>query len=104
MAGIPVDGGFGVVDASSHSARADGSEEFRFGHGPVRRYVGEPQLAPRLMRGRTILPGGDSADLTSPFYANLLGRWLTNETYPMRQRLKEINAAVAEKTVFVPAE
>jgi penicillin amidase len=104
LAGIPVDGGFGVVDASSHSARADGSEEFRFGSGPVRRYVGEPQGAPERMRGQTILPGGESSDLTSPFYANLLGRWLTNETYPMRQRLQEINAALAEKTVFVPAK
>jgi penicillin amidase len=104
LAGIPVDGGFGVVDASSHPARAAGSEEFRFGSGPVRRYVGEPQRAPRAMRGQTILPGGDSGDLSSPFYANLLGRWLTNETYPMRQRLQDINAALVERTVFVPAK
>jgi penicillin amidase len=104
LAGIPVDGGFGVVDASSHSARADGSEEFRFGSGPVRRYVGQPQSAPHRMRGQTILPGGDSGNLASPFYANLLGRWLTNDTYPMRQRLAEINAARVERTVFVPAK
>jgi acyl-homoserine lactone acylase PvdQ len=56
------------------------------------------------MRGQTILPGGDSGDLASPFYANLLGRWLTNETYSMRQRLADINAALVEQMVFVPGK
>ncbi len=43
LPGIPTDGGFNVVDASSHSARADSVNEFMFGSGPVRRFVSEPQ-------------------------------------------------------------
>ena len=30
------------------------------------------------------LPGGVSEDLGSRFEQNLLGDWLTNETYPVR--------------------
>jgi hypothetical protein len=37
LAGIPVDGGFGVVDASNHSVRADSSDEFMFDSGPASR-------------------------------------------------------------------
>ena len=44
--GLSVDGGFGVVDASSHNARAASAEEFRFGSGPNRRYVGSPGTVP----------------------------------------------------------
>jgi penicillin amidase len=102
--GIPVDGGFGVVDASSHSARAASSESFRYGSGPVRRYVGEPQTSPPLFSGRTILPGGDSGVLGSPFYANLLPRWLTNDTYPVRQRMPDIVQNRAGEMTFVPEE
>jgi penicillin amidase len=103
LAGIPVDGGFGAVDASSHSARAASSNEFMFGSGPARRYVGEPQTSPPLFAGRTILPGGESGVLGSPFYVNLLGRWLTNDTYEVRQRLKDILKDLQERELFVPA-
>lgn len=102
LAGIPVDGGFLAVDASSHSARADSSNEFMFGGGPVRRYVGQPVRAPWRIEGRSSLPGGESGDLASPFYTNLLGRWLTNESYPLRQRLQDINRALYRHEVFTP--
>jgi penicillin amidase len=104
LPGIPVDGGFGVVDASSHSSRADDWDDFMFGSGPVRRYVGEPVSAPRRIEGRTSLPGGQSGVLGSPFYANLLERWLTNDTYPVRRRLKEINADRYRMEVFTPGK
>ena len=84
LPGLATDGGFGVVDASSHSARAASSNDFMFDSGPNRRYVGVPGTAAGAIEGRTILPGGMSGVLTSPFYANLLGRWLTNDTYPLR--------------------
>ncbi len=83
--GLSVDGGFGVVDASSHSARAASAEEFRFGSGPNRRYVGSPGTVPGAIEADSILPGGDSGVLGNKFYANLLGRYLTNDTYPFRQ-------------------
>ena len=104
LPGIPVDGGFGVVDASSHSARADGSHDFMFGSGPVRRYVGEPRSGRSGFSGRSSLPGGESGDLASPFYANLLDRWLTNESYPMRQKKGEFSREAAERLRFEPGE
>jgi penicillin amidase len=96
LAGIPVDGGFGVVDASSHSARADSSDDFMFGSGPARRYVGEAR------GGETILPGGESGVLGSPFYTNLLGRWLTNDTYHHRQKMGDIVQDLLEREKFLP--
>ena len=61
-----------------------------FGSGPNRRYVGVPGQAPGSIEAQTALPGGMSGVLTSKFYANLLGRWLTNDTYPLRQGMGEV--------------
>jgi len=103
LRGLAVDGGFGVVDASSHSARADSSDAFMFGSGPNRRYVGVPGMGPGSIDGETSLPGGMSGVLTSPFYANLLGRWLTNDTYPLRQNLGAIMQELNSQQQFAPA-
>jgi penicillin amidase len=103
LPGLSVDGGFGVVDASSHSARADSSNDFMFGHGPSRRYVGESNRAPRGISGRTVLPGGASGVLGSPLYANILGRWLTNDYYDIRQRNNDVKRDTASIRKFVPA-
>lgn len=100
--GITVDGGFGVPDASSHSARAASSEAFRYGQGPARRYVGQVVHSPLRIEGRTALPGGESGVPGSPYYVNLLGRWLTNDTYGMRHRMKDVHKDLAGKEVFVP--
>ncbi len=103
LPGLATDGGFGVVDASSHSARADSTSSFTFGSGPNRRYVGTPGMYPGSIDGDTALPGGMSGVLSSPFYANLLGPWLTNDTYPLRQNLVEVLRALHSKQSFRPA-
>lgn len=103
LAGLAVDGGFGVVDASSHNARADNSEGFRFGSGPNRRYVGSPGTTPGSIEAETILPGGNSGVLGSPYYANQLGRYLTNDTYPLRNKLGEVMQNLASQQAFRPA-
>jgi len=102
LPGVPVDGGFGVVDASSHSARADSANEFMFGSGPVRRYVGELGRSPGGTDAVTSLPGGESGDPFSPLYANLLPSWLTNDAYPVVQRFGELQGIVVERMVFTP--
>lgn len=79
LPGIPTDGGFGVVDASSHSPRAAGLNSFMFGSGPVRRFVAEGGSG--TLRTHTSLPGGTSGIPGSPFYFNLLPMWLTNESF-----------------------
>jgi penicillin amidase len=104
LPGLSVDGGFGVVDASSHSARAASSSDFMFGSGPSRRYVGEGSRAPRGISGRTILPGGESGVLGSPLYANILGRWLTNDYYDIRQRNRDVKQSSASTQKFVPTD
>ncbi len=80
--GIPTDGGFGVVDASSHSARASDWNDFDFGGGPVRRFVGEPARWWGGGRAESIWAGGTSGVPFpgNPFYSNLLPRWLVNDT------------------------
>ena len=103
LPGLSVDGGFGVVDASSHSARADSSNDFMFGSGPSRRYIGESSGSGRGISGRTVLPGGESGVLGSPLYANILGRWLTNDYYGIRQHVNDVKQSAASKQMFVPS-
>jgi penicillin amidase len=102
LSGLATDGGFGVVDASSHSARAASSNAFMFGSGPNRRYVGSPGTAPGSIGAETSLPGGISGTLGSPFYANLLKIWLTNDTFPLRQPLPDVLQNLNSTIVFNP--
>jgi penicillin amidase len=103
LPGLAVDGGFGVVDASSHSARAANDSSFTFGSGPNRRYVGNPLLWPGSIEAVSVLPGGNSGVLGNKFYANLLGRWLTNDTYPYRQGFFDVVRALDSQQVYRPA-
>jgi penicillin amidase len=100
LAGISTDGGFNTVDASSHNARADSVNEFTFGGGPVRRFVAQPGLAG--MRARSSLPGGTSSTIGDPYFANLLPRWLTNDTYRVRLNTLELLLGTDSVTWFRP--
>jgi penicillin amidase len=102
LPGIPTDGGFDTVDASSHDARADASNDFMFGSGPANRFVGEPR-APGRVVAESSLPGGTSGVPGERFYVNLLPRWLTNDAFPLRQRLDDLDAATVSATELVPA-
>jgi penicillin amidase len=83
LPGLPVDGGFETVDRASHDVRAglagrdDPLNDFLFTTGPVDRFV--VSLGGFQNRVENALPGGISGVLGSPFYADLLGPWLTNE-------------------------
>ena len=100
LAGVSTDGGFGTVDASGHSARADGLNEFTFGGGPVRRFVGIAQ--PGRPYAETSLPGGTSGLRGSSHYADLLPMWLTNETYRQFLREPELRPTITAATVVRP--
>ena len=86
--GIPVDGGFEVVDASTHNSRAATLDGFMFSNGPVRRGVAEG--AKDGIRAVTSLPGGPSGVLGNPLYINLLRPWLTNEAFALDLRPRVI--------------
>jgi penicillin amidase len=91
LPGIPTDGGFDTVDAASHDARADAANDFMFGSGPANRLVAEPR-APGQVAAESSLPGGTSGVPGQPFYVNLLPRWLTNDTFPLRQDVDDLAA------------
>jgi penicillin amidase len=101
LRGIPTDGGWDTVDAATHDVRGAGADGFMFGSGPANRYVSE-SLAPGLVRAASSLPGGTSGVPGGRFYLNLLPRWLTNDTFPLRQRLAELAAGTDSLTILVP--
>jgi penicillin G amidase len=80
LSGIPTDGGFDTVDASTHDARAADANGFTFGGGPANRFVSRADRTD--VYAETSLPGGTSGVPGAPFYVNLLPMWLTNDTYP----------------------
>jgi penicillin amidase len=82
LPGLPVDGGLETVDAASHTSRAASLQDFEFRQGPIRRFVSSVGGSRRT---ESSLPGGVSEDPASPFFNNLLGPWLTNETFRWRQ-------------------
>ncbi|MCP4654473.1 MAG: penicillin acylase family protein [bacterium] len=101
LRGVARAGGFEAVDASSHSARADGVNDFMFGAGPVRRFVGV--LDPAGIEADQILPGGQSGVVVSPHYASQLGRWLTNNYHPVRLLAGDVMADAVVQQPFDPA-
>ena len=98
--GIPTDGGFGAVDASNHDARAESVNGFMFGSGPVNRFVAE--AGDHRVRAESVWPGGTSGVLGSPFYANLLPLWLTNDTVPLLFRTSDLQHELYSVDKFVP--
>ena len=104
LPGLAVDGGLATVDVAGHGVRAADDGSFTFGSGPNRRYVGAMGGWPGGIDARSILPGGISGVPGDKFYANMLGRWLTNETYPFRTNLLEVLWATNSKMNFKPAK
>jgi penicillin amidase len=88
LSGVPVDGGFEVVDASSHSSRAATLDGFMFSSGPNRRMVSEGTSAG--IKAVTSLPGGINGKLGDPLYINLLKPWLTNEAFEINLQSRVI--------------
>ena len=99
--GFATDGGYQTVDPADHALRASDDGSFMYGAGASRRYVAD--FASRRISARSSLPGGPSGDIFSPFFGTLLDRWLTNDTYPLRQRPSDIfRGAVEFLTVRPP--
>ena len=81
LPGVARGGGWDVVDASGHSTRADGLNEFRFGSGAARRTIAE--MTPSGPNAQEVIPGGRSGVFLSPFYTNQLRLWLVNDYLPL---------------------
>jgi penicillin amidase len=100
LSGVPVDGGYGTVDAAAHDPRADSVDGFTFGSGPARRYLGVLTRGGPV--GRSALPGGTSALPGDRHYLDLLPRYLTNDYYRVRVRPADVLAALESVTVLRP--
>jgi penicillin amidase len=100
LPGVAADGGFSVVDASSHNPRASTLNGFMFGSGPARRFVAEQHRSgPRAVQ---VIPGGESGNPAGPWFGNQLGLWLTDEYHLATVRENEIRRDAAVRLSFVP--
>lgn len=102
LAGIPVDGGLFTVDLAPYEIVQQDSSDFMFDGGPARRFIAQARAFG--FEAETSLPGGESSALDSPFHANLLPRWLTNDTIPLRWQLVDILSHAHDVTVLVPVQ
>lgn len=101
LPGLARPGGYEVVDASGHSLRADGVNEFMFGSGPNRRFVGH--MTPEGATYDQILPGGQSGVITDgPLYISQLPRWLVNAYKPLIVDLNTVQAIEVQRVNFEP--
>lgn len=100
LPGIPRAGGFNVLDASSHNARANSVNGFTFSAGAARRNV--TTLTPQGPVGEEIIPGGRSGFFLSPFYTNQLRLWLVNDYLPLNIGEDAAIEASADMKVFTP--
>lgn len=103
LPGVARDGGFEVVNASGFNARADRDTAFRFGGGPVRRYVGVAgagHFPQARVVGWNVVPGGSSGDFQSPLYVKQLGMWLTADYHPVEMFEGEASRAALSRERF----
>ncbi len=100
LPGVARSGGFGSVDAASHSARADSVNGFMFGSGPARRFVGE--LSAFGPAPEEVIPVGESGNLGHPFYGSELPLWLTDRYHPFPYRPADVVRSAIEYQVLVP--
>lgn len=102
LPGLARQGGYDVVDASSHSTRADNLNDFMFGGGPNRRFVGEMTLAG--VDGYETIPGGQSGVFFMPNYSSQLPLWLTNSYHPLAVGADDGDAAAVVSYTFGPMQ
>jgi acyl-homoserine lactone acylase PvdQ len=104
LPGIPVDGGTQSVDGGSDELLVDSPEAFVVRLGAAQRYVARVRPLGRGFEAWTALPGGQSGVPGDRFHANLLERWLTNESHPLRQRRAELVFGYASVETVLPAK
>lgn len=100
LPGLARPGGFEVLDASGHDARANSLNGFTFGGGPARRFVAE--MDPAGIRAFQVIPGGNSGVPTGPAYVGQLPLWLTNSYLSMPIAVPERLTREVSRREFVP--
>jgi len=100
LPGLARSGGFQVVDASSHSVRADSAADFSFGGGPSRRFVGE--VSPAGVLAFQSVPGDQSGTINGGLGVQRLKRWLTNSYHRLPMSAGEVEQDRARQEQFTP--
>lgn len=101
LPGLSTDGGFAVVDASSHNPRASQPSQFTFGSGPARRFVAEARRSgPKAVQ---VTPGGASGNPAGPWFGNQVGLWLTNDYHLATVDRGEVKRDRIATETLVPA-
>jgi len=96
LPGFPRPGDGGGIDAAGGMRSTD----FSYGSGPVMRMVVE--LDPDGMTGVNIIPGGQTADPGSPFFADQAELWIANEATPIRFYVDDVIAAATGRELLTP--
>jgi penicillin amidase len=102
LPGLARAGGMGVLDASSHSARADGLNEFKYGSGASRR--SQVVMRPSGPDIQHVIPGGQSGVLGSPHQADQLRLWLVNAYHPFPLLPDEVDAIKVRTEIILPSD
>jgi len=97
---LAVDGGFDVVDASSHNPRAATPEAFMFSSGPSKRFVGEARRSG--IHAVQVIPGGASGVPGTPFFGSQVELWATNDYHEASSDRGDVLRNAASVQVFEP--
>jgi len=99
LPGIPRGGAWQTVNVGDYNLRGSGANDFLFGSGSARRFVGEMS---QVISASEVIPGGNSGVLGSAHYADQLPLWLSNLYHPLPIPVA-IAAATAQSEVdFTP--
>jgi len=98
LPGLSRQGGYDVVDASSHSATADTLNGFMFGHGPSRRFAGV--MTPAGPEAQEVIPGGQSGIFYNPNYVSQLPLWLVNDYHDLAMTDEDAEGVAVTSHLF----
>jgi len=96
LPGFPRPGDAFSIDA----AGGIGTHNYSYGSGPVMRM--SIALDPAGIHGVNVLPGGQSAQPDSPFFADQAALWLENQTFPIRFAVEDVIAGATGREVLNP--
>ena len=99
LPGIPRGGNWQTVNVGDVGLRGDGSNDFMFGSGSARRFVGEMSAT---ISATEVIPGGNSGVLGSAHYADQLPLWLSNLYHPLPIPVATAAAAATTEVDFHP--
>ena len=99
LPGLSRSGAWENVNVANYNLRGTGPNNFMFSSGPARRFVGEMQST---IVAAEVIPGGNSAVIGSPNYADQLPLWLTNRYHPLAIPVADAVAAAKTELDFAP--